>query len=179
MTTLTFLGTCGGAGATTLAALSVHLLAEHGIRIPVLIAHDPAAFNERLGEPPQTTQASADELVDGGRYTAAKATAALGQGTLALVGAHTPHGTATLDDALADITARFGQTGFGRTIPVLCATYGRPSPLAAPEAVRIPFDPSLGPGGPAADVTPVLRARTRTVLHQRWVPILRAVYANR
>lgn len=177
MNTLTFLGASGGAGTTTLAAISVFLLAEHGMRAPIMVAEESMAFNARLGVPPQTMQAIGGELIDGGRYTAGKASAAFGQGRLVLVGAHTPNGIAAQDDALADIKARYGQAGIERTLPVLCAAFG--GPLPPTDRLRIPFDSSLAPGGAVSDALPALSKRTRTELRQQWVPVLRASYTNR
>lgn len=179
MSTLTFLGASGGCGATTLAAISVHLLAENDMRLPVLIAAEADGFNARLGVVPQGVRATGNEFVDAGRYTTAKAAAALAQGRLVLVGAHTPRGVAAQDDALAEISARFGQAGIGRTLPVLCASFGRPRPAVDDQRLLIPFDPRLAPGGPVSDALAVLRSRTQGALRQHWLPILREAYSER
>ncbi|MFT3888473.1 MAG: hypothetical protein QM713_09975 [Arachnia sp.] len=177
MATLTFLGASGGAGTTTLAALSLHLLAENDLRLPVLIAAEADAFNARLGIVPQAVRATGHELVDAGRYTTAKAAAALAQGRLVLVGAHTPRGVAAHDDALAEITARFGQAGIGRTLPVLCASFGGRPPAVEDQRIAIPFDPRLAPGGDVSEALPALRSRTLGMLRQHWLPVLREVYS--
>lgn len=181
MTSLTFLGSGGGTGTTTLAVLSVLLLAERGSRVPAVVAEDPAAFDRRLGALPSSARASGDELVDGGGYRAGKAASALSQGRLVLVGAHTTSGVAALERALADISSRFGPAGIERTQPVLVAAFGRSSGATheTPVRVRIPFDAALAPGGRVSDALPELRSRTRGVLRQQWVPWLADAYGGR
>lgn len=177
MTTLTFLGTSGGSGTTTLAALSVLLLAEHGARIPTVVAEDPKSFDLRLGTLASPVRGSGHQLVDGGRYQAGKAAAAIEQGRLILVGASTPQGIAAFDGALADLGQRFGPSGLERTVPVLCASFGPSSALS--NRLTIPFDPRLAFGAPVTSTLPSLRPRTKSALHMRWLPVVHDVYGIR
>jgi hypothetical protein len=178
MTTLTFLGASGGAGTTTVAALSWHLLAETGLRLPAVVTADTAGFTARLGYTPPAVAASGNELIDGGRYSAGKA-AASGQGWLVLVGAHTRNGEIALQDALADLTARLGPAGLERTWPVLCAAFGpsRPTTSALP-AVHFPFDRRLAAGAAVAATLPQLQRRSQDFLRRQWLPLLRHIYAS-
>lgn len=180
MSSVTFLGASGGCGTTTLAALSVLMLAEHTSRVPTAVAEDAAAFDARLGALPSGIRGSGDELVDGGRFSTGKAAAALSQGRLVIVGADTPQGTAALGRALADIAARFGGAGAERTTPVLCAAFGRPSASASDASrIRIPFDRRLAPPAALSDALPAFRGRAIRSLQQQWLPELRAVYGVR
>ncbi len=173
MSTLTFLGADGGCGTTTLAALSAQLLARHAGRVPTMVAEDPEVFTTRLGDLPQAAHASDDQLGEHGRYSAAKATAALTAGRLIVVGAATPRGLASLAEALDDIARRFGQAGLNRTLPVQCAAFGAGGvPLADLRTFRLPFDPGLEPGGPISDALPQLRSGTERALRQQWLPVL-------
>lgn len=178
MSTLTFLGADGGCGTTTLAALSAQLLAKHTRRVPTMVAEDPEVFTARLGELPQVSHASEDQLGEHGRYSAAKAATALGAGHLIIVGAATPRGLASLAEALDDIAGRFGQAGLNRTLPVQCAAFGVGGvPPEDSRTFRLPFDPSLVPGGPVSDVLPQLRAGTQRMLRQQWLPVLAESFA--
>ncbi|KJQ54613.1 hypothetical protein [Microbacterium sp. SA39] len=181
MTSVTFLGAGGGTGTTTLAALSVLLLAENGARVPAVVAENSAAFDRRLGTLPAAARAGGNELVDGGGYRAGKASSALAQGRLVIVGAPTPQGISSLELALSDIASRFGGAGLERTQPVLVAAFGAPSGQTPgiDIRVRIPFDPSLAPGGRVSDALPALRGRTRAALRQQWLPWLLDVYGGR
>ncbi|MDN5558880.1 MAG: hypothetical protein L0G23_05510 [Ruaniaceae bacterium] len=179
MSTLTFLGASGGSGTTTLAAISAHMLAENGMRLPALIAEDFEAFSARLGTPPRGVQRSGDELVDGGRYATRKAAAALAQGTLVLVSALAPRGVAALDEALAAVGAEFGGAARERTVLVQCESFGPPVGSPHPDAVRVPFDRALAPGGPISLALGKVRTQNREHLWQHWLPILREAYSVR
>ncbi len=177
MTTVTFLGTSGGAGVTTLAALSVHLIADAGLRMPALVADDAVVFHARMGAVPRARQTTTDELIDGGAYALARASAALSQGQLVLVAPATESGMIAQDEALSAIAARFGRPGMERTVAVRCATFG-PAPRAT-EQLCLPFDAWLAPGGAISEVFARLGGRTRQVLRQEWAPVLRANYTSR
>lgn len=177
MTSLTFLGTSGGTGTTTLAALSVLLLVEQGSRIPTVVAEDAQSFDLRLGTLSSPVRGSGHELVDGGRYQAGKAAAAIEQGRLVLVGASTPQGVAALESGLSDVAQRFGAPGVERTLSVLCSAFGR-SPAVAGR-VSIPFDTRLAVGAPLTTTLPSLRPRTKTALNMQWLPVVRETYGIR
>jgi len=176
MSSLTFLGASGGAGTTTLAALSVLLLVEQGSRIPTVVAENPTAFDGRLGPLPSPVRGNGHELIDGGRYREGKVAAAIEQGRLVLVGASTPQGIIALDTALADVAQRFGAAGVERTVPVLCSSFGR-SP-AVTGRLCIPFDARLVPGAPLTTSLPLLRAQTKNTLQMQWLPVVRDVYGS-
>lgn len=180
MSMLTFLGTGGGCGTTTLAALSAQLIAHHAGRVPTLIAEDSEAFAGRLGELPPAAHASDDQLCDSGRYSAVKAATALNAGLIVVVGAVTPQGIAALGEVIDDIGKRFGQAGLNRTLPVQCAAFGAgAATVTDPRTFRLPFDISLAPGGPASDALPRLRAGTERVLRSQWLPVLTKSYGIR
>lgn len=174
MSSLTFLGTSGGSGTTTLAALSVLLLAEQGMSVPAVVAEDAEVFNFRFGTLSSPVRGSGHELADGGRYHAGKATVAIEHGHLVLVGASTPHGVSALEDTLSDVAQRFGASALERTVPVLCSSFGRPS--AASSRLNIPFDPRLALGTPLTSALPSLRPQTKNALRLQWLPVVRNIY---
>lgn len=179
MSTLTFLGADGGCGTTTLTALSAQLLARETGRVPTMVAEDPDVFTARLGELPQVAHASDDQLCDHGRYSATKAATALTAGRLVVVGAVTPRGLVSLAETLDDIARRFGQAGLNRTLPVQCAAFGAGgAPVADSRTFRLPYDPSLVPGGPISEVLPRLRSGTERMLRQQWLPVLADSFAH-
>lgn len=178
MTAVTFLGASGGVGTTTLAAISVHLLAAHSIRLPSVIAEDTVAFDQRSGLALAPAPAGGHELVDGGRYDEHKAAAALTRGYLVLVGAQSPAGITAQDATLADITTRFGAAVGPRIVPVLSAAHGRRRAVHdTPVQMRLPFDTALAAGGPLTLAMPRLHTRTRAALAQRWTRWVLETYA--
>lgn len=179
MTTVTFLGASGGVGTTTLAALSLHLLAAGSMPVPAVIAEDTTAFDQRSAI--RQGSIPGHELVDGGRYDESKAAAALGRGYLVLVGAQSVHGVKTLELRLADVATRFGSGGQMRSVPVITSAFGRrrTSSHDVPVQMRLPYDRALAAGGSLSVALPRLGARTRSTLAQRWTPWLREAYASR
>ncbi|MFJ2367739.1 hypothetical protein [Microbacterium sp. NPDC087665] len=181
MTTVTFVGAGGGVGTTTLAALTLHLLAENRVPLPAVNATDPGAFDQRSGLQLAPALAGSHELIDGGRYDAQKAASAFARGYLVLVAAHTRQGMSALTDSTADIAARFGADAHCRTVPVVTSVFGRrpATPHEMPVQMRLPFDPSLAAGGPLHLAVPHLRAGTKTALRQRWTPWVLETFAFR
>lgn len=178
MTTVTFLGASGGTGTTTLAALTLHLLATHSIRLPAVAAADTSAFGQRSGLLLPPAPAGGHQLIDGGRYDEHKAATALAHGYLVLVGALTPAGITALDTTLVDIATRSGDAVGPRILPVLSAAYGRRRAVHdAPVQMRLPFDGALAAGGSLSVAMPRLNARTRATLAQRWTPWVLETYA--
>lgn len=173
MSSLTFLGASGGAGTTTLASVSVHLLAEHGLPVPAIVAEQAAVFNVRLGTPVTAAQSSSDELIDGGRYSAPKASAALTQGRLVLVGAATHRGIDALNGALDDLAEHEGASSLDGVIPVLCASFRAAPALTEGGHLVIPYDRALAQGGSLSDAFPRVGRRTRAALASAWLSVLR------
>lgn len=179
MTTVTFLGASGGVGTTTLAALTLHLLATNSIRLPAVIAEDAAAFDQRSGLLLPPVPAGGHQLIDGGRYDERKAADAFAHGYLVLVSAQTSTGITALDATLDDITTRFGTAVGPRTLPVLSASHGRRRAVHDnPVQMRLPYDAALAPGGPLTVAMPHLSARTRATLAQRWTRWVLDTYAS-
>ena len=181
MTTVTFLGASGGTGTTTLAALSLHLLISHGVRLPTVIAEDSAAFDRRFGLALPPAPASAHQLVDGGRYDERKAASALTNGYLVLVGAQSTLGVNALHERVTDVTARFGPGAEPRTVPVINSAFGRrrSSSHDGPVQMRLPYDSALAAGGPLSVAMPHLSARARAALAQRWTRWVLETFALR
>lgn len=181
MSTITFLGCSGGCGTTTLAALTVAILADERAAMPALTAENPTAFAQRLGSVPPLGPRPGAALHDGGRFSTQKAGAALAQGTLILVGADTDSGVAALERASTAITTAFGADGGSRTFPIIVAAFG--APLTAgrtrSSAVHIPFDRALAPGRPIFEVIDEVRPHTREHLRRQLLPLLRQTYEGR
>ena len=179
MTTLTFLGAHGGAGTTTMAALSLHLMAMNGIPVPSWRSHDRPVFAARVGTAPFPAVPAQNELVDGGRYSARAASEAFSSGSVVLVGARTPRGLSQLDDALADIAAKFGRSGYERLIVVVNAAYGASSLRMSDPAVAVPFDRRLAAGGALQPGLEGIGKRTSRVFHDSLLPRFAAAYRSR
>lgn len=84
MTTLTFLGLTGGAGTTTLVAMT--LLAHPGTQrtLPELTSHDPATLEQRIGHPFPSVIGDR-RIADAGRFSPQKLDSALREGHAVLV----------------------------------------------------------------------------------------------
>lgn len=187
MTTVTLLGTTGGAGATTLCALAVHDLrqAPGAARVggqasggPAVAAHDVAALERRLGGPVTTVGGSGHELIDGGLATARDARAALDEGLLTLVSPATPLGELALERTLAELGAD-GADLRNRLYVVRCASHGPGRGTRTPGGVPgsfldVPFDPLLARALPVGAVSGHLRRGTRRAVAE-WQRVLRSV----
>lgn len=174
MSVLTLVGASGGVGVTTLTAASIHLMNRHGAGILQRSAADTAALDVRLGSLAPAPPTRRDEIVDGGRYSAAAAEHALRVGRLIVVGSRTPDGDLLLDAVLADVLARFGRAGAERVLPVQCASHGKARARRDRDMTLIPFDAGWAAGGPLA--TP--RGAARAALDRAWMPLLRGVFTG-
>lgn len=181
MTTVTFLGASGGTGTTTLAALTLHLLTTHNIRLPTVIAEDAAAFDQRSGLQLLPSPRGGHQLIDGGRYDEHKAATALTRGYLVLVGAHTREGMAALTDSVSEVIDRFGADANRRNIPVVVSAFGRRRATSRemPVQMRLPFDSALATGGPLPLAMQRLSSGTKSTLRQRWNPWVLETFALR
>ncbi len=178
MSTLTLLGTSGGAGVTTLTALSTHLMIARGARLPRIESTRRSDIVDRLGTVPAMPTTSQDVLVDGGRYRLSVVAEALGRGAVVLVGADTRHGLKALESALGEIGAQFGEAGRARVLPLACASFGTSVSHRGSSLMRIPFDRALAPGTGVSAAMPRLSRAMHGAIDTHWTPVLLATFAQ-
>ncbi|GAA1485695.1 hypothetical protein [Brachybacterium fresconis] len=171
MTTLTFLGLTGGAGTTTLVAMT--LLAHPGSErtLPELASHDPATLEQRVGRSFPTVIGDR-RITDAGRFTPQKLHGALHDGHAVLVSPVGARGDLAIDNA----TAHLGQ-GSRRVLGphVSVARIAVNGPVRIPrheyDSFALPYDRLLAHGTPINALWERLGRRTTDAM-SRWHQIL-------
>ncbi|MGP5717737.1 hypothetical protein ACTXO9_17810 [Brachybacterium tyrofermentans] len=171
MTTLTFLGLTGGAGTTTLAAMT--LLAHPGSErtLPELASHDPSTLEQRIGR--SFPSVIGDRLItDAGRFTAQKLRSALHDGHAVLVAPVGARGDLAIDNA----TARLNQCDrrvLGPHVSVARVAVNGPVRMSRREndSFVLPYDRLLAHGTPVNHMWHRLGRRTTDGM-TRWHQIL-------
>lgn len=161
MTTISMLGVTGGAGATTLAALTAMTLDAERARLPVIVGHDQDALVARLGDAPAASDSN-HEVLDAGRVTSLAITRALADGRVVLVAPASAVGDAAVRMAIDAIRLRIGDAVPGTVAVARVDVHGggRPLDLGDVATIDIAYDPALALGVPVLAVRDRLRART-------------------
>lgn len=167
MKTLAVVGTAGGVGATTVAALAFAGMRQHPHGGPMLYARPSARLIDRAGSD-EVPALNGDLAVwDAGRHSPESAAALLEAGgcVLAVAAPATPLGVADASRVLSTV-AELGEDALAGVAVVLSQVNGRGRPVAtaalpSPLVVRIPYDRALATPGPIPPVGK-LGGRTRT-----------------
>lgn len=169
-------GTTGGVGATTVAALLFDRLRARPLGAPQLLDHAGGDIGDRL--PNGDEVRAVDPLVrlqDAGRHAARIGLEVLAHphDVLVVVAPRTPLGVADARALLTAVDERTGIQGRRRTVLALNAPFGPVRDAAELEALRtqyerrgvhaLPRDPALAVGGRIA--VPRLGRRTRLAAH--------------
>jgi len=162
--TLAVVGTAGGVGTTTVAALAFTGLRDHPQGAPMLYARPSVRLLERVGGDEVATISGEVAIWDAGVHAPESAAALLEAGgcVLAVAAPATPMGVADAARMLTTV-AELGEDALGSVTVVLSAVNGTghaPSTAAVPSTllVRIPYDRGLA--SPAA-IPPVARLSRR------------------
>lgn len=171
MTTLTFLGLTGGAGTTTLAAMT--LLAHPGSErtLPELASHDPATLEHRTGRSFPSVIGDR-RITDAGRFTGPKLRSALHDGHAVLVAPVGARGDLAIDDTTARLDTG-NRRVLGPHVSVVHVAVNGPVRNSHHEnaAFVLPHDRLLAHGTPINDIWHRLGRRTTDAMN-RWHQIL-------
>lgn len=160
MTTLAVIGTAGGVGASTLAALTFAGLRGRPGGAPAVRGNGSHGVAERIGDD-EVAHLDPDAAIWDVGTTGPRAVAAVleRQATIiVLVAPATPAGHADAAACVAGAVERFGEGVLSRISLVLMDVYrssGRRDTTAAPAhiaVVRVPFDPALAQPGPVPEL---------------------------
>lgn len=174
MTSLTLLGAHGGAGTTTAAALTAVLLAERPEDRPAALAIDPVTFGARLGPALGTPGRRGHAIIDGARWTAARAASALDDGVLVIVASGTVPGDAAALPCLERSLTRADARARDRVWLLRTGAHGtvrRPS-VTGDHVHALPFDRVLATVPSVATALPHVRRTTGAAL-STWVDAVR------
>lgn len=169
MKTLAVVGTAGGVGTTTVAALAFAGLRQHPHGSPMLYARPSARLLDRVGDDEVPALNGDLAIWDAGPHTPESAAALLEAGgcAVAVAAPATPLGVADAatflstaselgEDALAGIAVVLSQVnGPGPAVPTTA--------IPAPMLLRLPYDARLAAPGPVP-ATANLAGRTRTAV---------------
>lgn len=180
MRTLAVVGTAGGVGTTTVAALAFAGLRQHPQGGPMLYSRPSARLLDRVGDDQVAALSGELAIWDAGLHTPEGAAALLEAGgcTLAVAAPATPLGVADAARFLST-AAELGEDALAGIAVVLSAVNGRgPAPstsaIPSPMLVRIPYDRALAAPGRLPPVG-AMRGRTRaavTTWHRRAATLL-------
>lgn len=166
MRTLAVVGTGGGVGATTLAALAFIGMRRNTQGAPMLYARPTARLDDRVGSDEVEAINGDAAIWDAGVHAPESAAALLEAGgcAIAVAAPDTPLGVADAARVLATI-AELGPDALGGVAVVLSQVNGRgrPSPAGSvPSAIllRLPYDRGLAQPGPLPPSSGLAR-RTR------------------
>lgn len=170
MTTLAVVGTAGGVGTSTVAALAFAGTRDHPGGAPLLYALPGAGLGVRAGDTGVAAVVPEAVIWDAGVQSPSAAAALVREGcVLAVVAPSTPLGVVDAT-AVLHAVAGLGDGALDRVVTVLVqVTRGsRPGPVAGLGArpLRLPWDPRLAEPGPVPSLATV-RRRTRTAVG-RW-----------
>lgn len=174
MKTLAVVGTAGGVGTTTVAALAFNGMRQHPHGGPMLYARPSARLIDRVGSDEVPTLNGDLAIWDAGQHSPESAAALLEAGGCALVVAApaTPIGVADAARVLSTV-AELGEDALTGVAVVLSQVNGRGRPVPAtsipsPLLVRIPHDRALASPGPIPPIGKLgSRARSAAVAWQR------------
>ncbi|GAB2610733.1 hypothetical protein [Pseudactinotalea suaedae] len=174
MKTLAVVGTAGGVGTTTVAALAFAGMRQHPHGGPMLYARPSARLIDRVGDDSVPALNGDLAIWDAGVHSPESAAALLEAGScvLAVAAPATPLGIADAARVLSTV-AELGEDALSGVAVVLSQVDGRgrpvPSPaIPSPMLVRIPYDATLAAAGPVPPVGRLSgRARTAAVAWQR------------
>lgn len=171
MTTLTFLGLTGGAGATTLVAMTV--LAHPGSErtLPELTSHDPATLEQRIGQAFPSVIGKR-RIADAGRYSTHKLHTALRDGHAVLVAPLGARGDRAVDDAIHNFDATDRRV-LGPHVSIARVAVNGPMNTTThpPETFILPYDRLLAHGTPLIGMWHRLSRRTDHAMI-RWNQLL-------
>lgn len=171
MTTLTFLGLTGGAGATTLVAMT--LLAHPGSErtLPELTSHDPATLERRIGHAFPSVIGQR-RIADAGRYSARKLHTALRDGHAVLVAPLGARGDRAVDDAIRGLDTTDRRI-LGPHVSIARVAVNGPmrDPAHAAAPFVLPYDHLLAHGTPLNGTWHRVSRRTDRAM-TRWNQLL-------
>lgn len=172
MTTLTFLGVTGGAGTTTLAAMT--LLAHPGSErtLPELASHDPATLERRIGRAFPSVIGDR-RITDAGRFSLPKLRSALLDGHVVLVAPTGTRGDLAIEEATRGLEAGTRKVLGPHVSIVRVASNGPVRRVATHDDATfvLPYDRLLAYGTPMNDLWHRLSRRTEHSMG-RWNQIL-------
>ncbi len=170
MRTLAVVGTAGGVGTTTVAALAFAGLRHHPHGAPMLYARPSAHLIDRVGDDQVPALNGELAVWDAGVHTPESAAALLEAGgcVLAVAAPATPLGVADAARMLSTIS-ELGEDALAGVAVVLSQVGGRgraatPHAVPSPLLVRMPYDRALARPGPLPQATALAR-RTQAAAH--------------
>lgn len=170
MRTLAVVGTAGGVGTTTVAALAFAGLRHHPHGAPMLYARPSARLIDRVGDDEVPAINGAIAVWDAGVHTPESAAALLEAGgcVIAVAAPATPVGVADAARMLSTFS-ELGEDALSGVAVVLSQVNGpgasaTPTAVPSPLLVRIPYDRVLAEPGTIPPATGLGR-RTRAAAH--------------
>lgn len=172
MTTLTFLGLTGGAGTTTLVALSLLGHSGGAEDLPEIASHDPEVLERRVGAPFPTVIGER-RIREGGRFSHEKVMAALATGHVVLVAPVGSKGDAVVDRTVEELAAP-GPRLIGPHVTIARSAVHGPARRGSghgQDHFTMPYDPVLAHGMPISGAWDRFSRPTHKAI-ERWVQML-------